>query len=80
MSSETSSIALAADHLLQAIDPPSMMAVSIATFFRPGRPLAIRVSIRPQYGYLIQRVPERIDGFEVLREVSPMPSSSMAGR
>lgn len=76
MSSDTGAICLAADHLLKAIDPPSSLAVSIGTFFRPGRPLAIRVSIRPQYSYLIQRVPDRIDGFEVLREVAPAPTAS----
>lgn len=73
MSSETGNLLLAADHLLQAIDPPSLQAVSIATFFRPGRPLAIRVSVLPEYSYLIQRVPESVDGFEVLREVAPRP-------
>lgn len=76
MSSDTGDLLMAADHLMQAIDPPSEMAVSIGTFFRPGRPLAIRVSIRPQYSYLIQRVPDRIDGFDVLREVAALPTAS----
>jgi hypothetical protein len=76
MSSDIGAISLAADHLMKEIDPPSAMAVSIGTFFRPGLPLAIRVSIRPQYSYLIQRVPERIDGFEVLREVAKAPTAS----
>lgn len=76
MSSDTGGLMLAADHLLKAIDPPSMQAVSIGTFFRPGLPIAIRVSIRPQYSYLIQRVPERIDGYDVLREVAALPAAS----
>lgn len=76
MSSDTGDLLMAADHLLQTIDPPSEQAVSIGTFFRPGLPIAIRVSIRPQYSYLIQRVPSRIDGFEVLREVAELPTAS----
>lgn len=76
MSSDTGDLLKAADHLLKEIDPPSAMAVSIGTFFRPGRPLAIRVSVRPQYSYLIKRVPDRIDGFDVLREVSALPTAS----
>jgi hypothetical protein len=73
MFSDTGSLLIAADHLLEAIDPPSAQAVSIATFFRPGRPLAIRVSVLPEFSYLITRVPESIDGFEVLREVASRP-------
>ncbi len=76
MSSDTGDLMMAADHLLKAIDPPSEQAVSIGTFFRPGLPIAIRVSIRPQYSYLIQRVPKRVDGFEVLREVAEFPTAS----
>ena len=75
MSSDTGNLMMAADHLLEAIDPPSEQAVSIGTFFRPGLPIAIRVSIRPQYSYLINRVPQRLDGFEVLKEVSALPSA-----
>lgn len=76
MSSDTGDLIMAADHLFKAIDPPSEQAVSIGSFYRPGMPIAIRVSIRPQYSYLIQRVPEQIDGFEVLREVSATPTAS----
>jgi hypothetical protein len=64
---------IAADHLLKAIDPPSDQAVSIATFFRPGLPLAIRVSVLPEFSYLIKRVPESMDGYEVLREIASRP-------
>lgn len=76
MSSDTGDLMMAADHLIKVIAPPSEEAVSIGTFFRPGLPIAIRVSIRPQFSYLIQRVPQRIDGFEVLREVSELPTAS----
>lgn len=75
MSSNTDDLMIAADHLLEAIDPPSEQAVSIGTFFRPGLPIAIRVSIRPQYSYLISRVPQRMDGYEVLKEVAALPSA-----
>lgn len=73
MSSKAGNLLLAADHLLKAIDPPSQQSVSIATFFRPGRPLAIKVTILPEFSYLIKRVPDSIDGFDVLREVAPTP-------
>ncbi|MGV0315176.1 hypothetical protein ACKU3N_004525 [Pseudomonas putida] len=73
MSSEAGNLLLAADHLLKAIDPPSQQSVSIATFFRPGRPIAIRVTVLPEFSYLISRVPESIDGFDVLREVAQRP-------
>lgn len=73
MSSKAGNLLLAADHLLKAIDPPSQQSISIATFFRPGRPLAIRVTILPEFSYLIKRVPDSIDGFDVLREVAPTP-------
>ncbi len=76
MSSDTGDLMVAADHLLKAIDPPSEQAVSIGTFFRPGLPLAIRVCILPQYSYLLKRVPERVDGYEVLREITPSPTAS----
>lgn len=75
MSRDMVRLEMAADHLLKAIDPPSEAALSIGTFFRPGRPLAIRVSIRPQYVYLMSRIPKQIDGFEVLREVSAAPTA-----
>ena len=73
MSSKAGNLLLAADHLLKAIDPPSQQSISIATFFRPGQPLAIRVTILPEFSYLIKRVPDSIDGFDVLREVAPTP-------
>ena len=73
MSSKAGNLLLAADHLLKAIDPPSQQSISIATFLRPGRPLAIRVTILPEFSYLIKRVPDSIDGFDVLREVAPTP-------
>ncbi len=75
MYSDTGSLVSAADHLLRAIDPPSDHAVSIATYFRPGRPLAIRVVVLPEYSYLISRVPNTIDGYEVLMEVAPRPTA-----
>lgn len=73
MSNDTVSLVMAADHLMKTINPPSESALSIGTFFKPGRPLAIRVSIRPQFSYLMHRVPDHIDGFEVLREVAAPP-------
>lgn len=76
MSSKAGDLLVAADHLLQEIDPPTEGAVSIGTFFRPGKPLALRVSIRPQYSYLVNRLPNSVDGFEVLAEVSPLPTAS----
>lgn len=75
MSSDTANLMMAADHLMKAINPPSESALSIGTFFKPGRPLAIRVSIRPQFSYLMHRVPDEIDGFEVLREVAAAPTA-----
>lgn len=75
MSSDTALLMAAADHLLEAINPPSDNAVSISTFFRPGRALAIKVFVLPQYKYLISRVPDSVDGYEVLREVSSSPTA-----
>lgn len=75
MSTDMADLVLAADHLIKAIDPPTEQALSIGTFFKPGRPLALRVSIRPQFSYLMHRVPDHIDGFEVLRELAAAPTA-----
>lgn len=72
MSSDRANPAQAAEHLFEVIQPPSDCAVSISTYFRPGRSLAIKVCIQPQYRYLESRVPLTIDGFDVLREVTPL--------
>jgi hypothetical protein len=66
----------AADMLEKAIHPPSEYALSISTFFRPGKPLALKVFIRPEYSYLRNRVPESCAGFEIFSEVSARPSSN----
>lgn len=60
----------AAEHLAKAIKPPTDAAISISTLFRPGKPLALKVFILPQFKYLESRVPESCDGFEVIREVA----------
>lgn len=75
MSSDSAGLMMAAEHLLQAINPPSDHAVSISTFFRPGRPLAIKVFVLPQYRHLISRVPETVDGYDVLREIASLPNA-----
>ena len=63
---------MVAEHLIEVIQPPSDYAVSISTFFRPGRALAIKVFIAPQYRYLKDRVPSSMDGFEILHEIAPL--------
>lgn len=75
MSSDAADLMVAAEHLLQAINPPADHAVSISTFFRPGFPLAIKVFVLPQYRYLIMRVPDKVDGYDVLREVASAPTA-----
>ncbi len=65
-----------AEHLFQVISPPSDCAVSISTFSRPGKSMAIKVFILPQYRYLESRVPTTLDGFEILREIASMPTAS----
>lgn len=72
MSSDRADPVIAAEHLIEVIQPPSDCAVSISTFFRPGRALAIKVFIAPQYRYLQSRIPLTMDGFEVLQEVAPL--------
>ncbi len=75
MSSERTDPVVVAEHLIEVIRPPSDCAVSISTFSRPGKSLAIKVFILPQYRYLESRVPKMMDGFEILREVAPMPAA-----
>lgn len=65
-----------AQHLIAVIEPPSDEALSISTYFRPGKPLAIRVFIYPNYKYLKTRVPKEIDGYEVISEVGE-PASAL---
>lgn len=72
MSSDRPDPVMAAEHLIEVIQPPSDCAVSISTFFRPGHALAIKVFIAPQYRYLQARVPSSMDGFEILHEVAPL--------
>jgi hypothetical protein len=76
MSSDRADPLEAAEHLIEVIQPPSDCAVSISTLFRPGRTLAIKVFIQPQYRYLESRVPLTIDGFDVLHEVASLPSTN----
>lgn len=73
MCSKREDPAVVAEHLIEAIRPPSDYAVSISTLFRPGKKLAIKVFILPEFKYLESRVPSTMDGFEILREVAPMP-------
>lgn len=73
--SSTDDLMMATEHLLQVINPPSDQAVSISTFFRAGAPLAIKVFVLPQYRYLMNRVPETVDGYVVLREVAQGPTA-----
>lgn len=70
MSSHRSDPRLAAEHLAEAIGAPSDTAVSISTCFRPGKPLALKVFIAPEFKYLVSKVPNRLDGYEVLHEVA----------
>jgi len=76
MSSESADLMVATEHLLEALDAPSERAVSIGTFFRPGRPLAIKVCISPSFQHLKAKVPVSVDGFDVLYEVVPLPFAS----
>lgn len=70
MSSHRSDPRLAAEHLAEAIGAPSEIALSISTYFRPGKPLALKVFIAPEFRYLESRIPSRLDGYEVLHEVA----------
>lgn len=70
MSNAASDPVRAAKRLERAIHAPTDYAVSISTFYRPGKPLAIKVFIHSDYSYLRSRVPSEIEGFEVLSEVS----------
>jgi hypothetical protein len=76
MSSDIANLMEATEHLLEALDGPSDRAVSIGTFFRPGRPLAIKVCIAPNFKYLQVKVPSSVDGFEVLTEIVQVPFAS----
>ena len=76
MCSERTDPVVVAEHLIEVIRPPSDCAVSISTFSRPGKNLAIKVFILPQYRYLESRVPKVMDGFEILREIAAMPAAS----
>lgn len=76
MSSDSADLMVATEHLLEALDAPSDRAVSIATFYRPGKPLAIKVFISPSFKHLRSKVPQTVDGFEVLSEIAPLPSAS----
>lgn len=76
MFSDSADLMVATEHLLEALDGPSDRAVSIGTFFRPGRPIAIKVCISPSFKHLKAKVPSTVDGFEVLSEVVPIPFAS----
>lgn len=67
---------ITAEHLIDAIRPPTDCAISISTFFRPDKPLAIKVCISPQYSYLESRVPDTLDGYEILHEVSKLANAN----
>lgn len=71
MSSDRNDPATVAALLEQAIRPPTDRALSISTFFRPGKPLAIKVFLLPEYGYLRSRIPSSLCGYEILYELSP---------
>lgn len=75
MSNDGNDPLLAADMLEKAIHPPSGCALSISTFYRPGKPLALKVFIRPEFGYLRSRVPQSCAGYEIFSEVSARPST-----
>lgn len=74
--SNNANLMVATEHLLEVLDAPSDRAFSISTFYRPGRPLAIKVFISPNFRHLKMRVPEQVDGFEVLSEIAPLPTAS----
>ena len=76
MFSDSADLMVATEHLLEALDAPSDRAVSISTFFRPGRPIAIKVCISPNFKHLKAKVPRSVDGIEVLSEVVPIPFAS----
>ncbi len=71
MSKDRNDPAAVAALLEQAISPPSDRALSITTFFRPGKPLAIKVFLLPEYGYLRSRIPRSLGGYEIIYELSP---------
>lgn len=71
MSSDRNDPYAAAEHLAEAIQAPTDRALSISTYFRPGKPLALKVFIAPEFKYLVSRVPSSLDGFEVFHEVAP---------
>ena len=75
MSNDRNDPLAAADMLERAIHPPSGCALSISTFFRPGKPLALKVFIRPEFSYLRSRVPKSCAGYEIFAEVAARPST-----
>lgn len=66
----------AAEHLLKRLHNPSHSAVSISTFFRPKKSLALKVFISPQYKHLASMVPNNQDGFDVLYEIATPPTAN----
>ena len=70
MSDDRRDPSIVADMLAKAIHPPVDRALSISTFFRPGKPLALKVFILPEFRYLESRVPDRLGGFEIFHEVT----------
>lgn len=76
MSRDFADLMVATEHILEALNEPSDRAVSIGTFFRPGKPIAIKVCISPNFKHLRSRVPPSMDGFEVLSEIAPIPFAS----
>lgn len=76
MSSYRTDPAVTAEHLIETIRPPSDSAISISTYFRPGQPLALKVFIAPQYKYLESRVPDHLDGYEILHEVAKLANAN----
>lgn len=71
MSNDRNDPATVAALLEQAIKPPSDHALSISTFFRPGKPLAIKVFLLPEYDYLRSRIPSSLGGYEIFYELAP---------
>lgn len=64
---------VAAEHLLRKMKNPSHLAASVSTFYRPSEPLALKVFIDPRHKYLVNLVPDSIDGFDVLLEIAGPP-------
>ncbi|VVP25133.1 hypothetical protein PS876_04039 [Pseudomonas fluorescens] len=70
MSNDRNDPLVVAERLAAAIQPPTDRALSISTYFRPGKPLALKVFISPDFKYLEARIPDHMGGFEIFHEVA----------